>query len=433
MKRAIGILLAALLPALGLSIGLAAPASAAWDDPSNVQGIQFTASGTTATVTWGSPASWGTDYAGAPSGPSRYGNVYSVWLESDRSSSTGFYFRTCSTSAQSCTFTGLTMGDSYNVEIRAYNNDASSSTTKAGPFFACCSIPDTPSGLQASLDGTTATVTWSRPSNRGIGNDITYDVWSNVPGLQCTTKAQSCQFPGLTIGTGYQFAVAAKNGAGSSRGSAGSNVITPVSVPDPPTSVGVQVAKGGTAYVSWAAPVMFGGTPITRYAAVTSPAGLACETAGETSCQITGLSNGTAYTVTVVAVNAVGTSAASAASAPATPLAGPGKPGAVNVRASSTSARVSWKAPASTGGLKITGYLVKAGDRTCTAKGLSCTISGLTPGSSYSFSVQARNSKGLGEPALKVARTTGGSTGSSGGSSGTPAPLPSEKPQQSLT
>lgn len=430
MKRfiiAVVAVLAGIVPALTL----AAPASASSTAPSGVQGVQFQQSGTSVTITWASPASWGTDYLGRPANPARYGDVYWVYLQSNYATSSSFYYKSCYTSAQSCTFTGLTMGDEYNVEIKAYNDNYSSSTTKSGPYFACCSVPDTPSGLQARLDGTTVTVSWNRPTNRGIGNDITYDAWSNVPGLQCTTKATSCQFTGLTIGTGYQFAVSAKNGAGSSRGSAGSNVVTPVSVPDPPTNVAVQVAKGGVAYVSWAAPTMFGGTPITRYVAATEPAGLACETAGETSCQITGLSNGTAYTVTLVAVNAVGSSAPSAASAPATPLAGPGKPGGVSVRPSTTSARVTWKPPASTGGLKITGYLVRAGERTCTSKKLTCTISGLQPGSSYSVSVQARNSKGLGEPAIKPMRTVGTSSG--GSSTSTPAPLPSDKPEQSLS
>ena len=58
---------------------------------------------------------------------------------------------------------------------------------------------------------------------------------------------------------------------------------------------------------------------------------------------------------------------------------------------------VAWTAPASDGGLAITRYTVVAapGGRTCVTTGASsCSVSGLAPGTSYSFSVVATNDAG---------------------------------------
>jgi hypothetical protein len=112
--------------------------------------------------------------------------------------------------------------------------------------------------------------------------------------------------------------VAATNVAGTGAASTASAAVTPRTVPDPPTGV-AATAGDSYAIVGWSAPAWNGGSAITGYTVTSSPGGRTCTTGTTLSCQVTGLTNGTAYTFTVRASNVAGSSVASAPSNSVTP------------------------------------------------------------------------------------------------------------------
>ena len=75
-----------------------------------------------------------------------------------------------------------------------------------------------------------------------------------------------------------------------------------------------------------------------------------------------------------------------------------GAPTGVSATPGNAQAHVSWAAPSSDGGSAITGYTATSspGDMTCSTAGLSCTVTGLTDGTPYTFTVTATNGVGPG-------------------------------------
>ena len=90
----------------------------------------------------------------------------------------------------------------------------------------------------------------------------------------------------------------------------------------PAAAAGTAATAGDTqGTVSWQAPTPNGGFPITGYTVRASPGGQTCAwSSGPLSCTVTGLTNGTAYTFSVVATNLIGTGPASASSNAVTPV-----------------------------------------------------------------------------------------------------------------
>jgi hypothetical protein len=96
-----------------------------------------------------------------------------------------------------------------------------------------------------------------------------------------------------------------------------------------------------------------------------------------------------------------------------TPVYPPSAPRDVTATAGDASASVSWVAPADSGSYPITDYqaIASPGGRTClvAALSLTCEVSGLTNGTTYTFTVQALNGAGwgaVGGPSNAVTPTT---------------------------
>jgi hypothetical protein len=210
----------------------------------------------------------------------------------------------------------------------------------------------------------------------------------------------------LVNGTTYTCSVTAKNAKGTSVASS-TQTVTPATVPGAPTGA-VGVAGNGLVTVSWVAPAVNGGAAVTGYS-ITVKAGanvVKSVSAGATdrSSVVTGLTNGTAYTFSIVATNSVGNSAVAASKA-VTPSTTPGAPtSGTTAQTSATSLTVNWTAPSSTGGSAITGYEIKVYSngvqigtaKTAAATAKSLVVTGLTTKTAYTFTVAAKNVNGTG-------------------------------------
>lgn len=76
----------------------------------------------------------------------------------------------------------------------------------------------------------------------------------------------------------------------------------------------------------------------------------------------------------------------------------PTAPRSVHASAQTNAAHVSWSAPASSGSSAVKDYVVTShpSSRSCTTASRSCVVKGLTAGSSYTFTVVAKNASGAG-------------------------------------
>jgi hypothetical protein len=235
--------------------------------------------------------------------------------------------QTCSTTdadTTSCVVTGLTNGTSYTFTVTATNAEGTSYPSPASrPIFPSTDPvpPSTPFAPVATAGDGQASVTWTKPADNGV--TISGYTATSSGGQTCSTTGAdtlTCVVTGLTNGTAYTFTVTANNIVGDSDPSPDSNSVTPGTEPATP-SAPVATAGDSQASVTWTKPADYG-PPIRSYT-VTSSAGQVCTTndADTLTCDVTGLTNGTAYTFTVRATNALGTSAASAPSNSVTPTA----------------------------------------------------------------------------------------------------------------
>ena len=211
-----------------------------------------------------------------------------------------------------------------------------------------------------------------------------------------TGTASPLIITGLSNGTPYTFSVTATNSAGTGA-AATSNTVTPLTVPGAPT-ISTVTPGNGRATINFSAPASNGGTAITGYTVSSNPPDGVDATPIPTTLThvLLGLINGTSYTFTVNASNSVGTGSESPPSNAVIPATIPGAPTGLSAVPGIASATVSFTAPASNGGAAITGYTVTATPGGVTATGIASPIqlTGLTSGTSYTFTVKATNAVG---------------------------------------
>ncbi len=244
-----------------------------------------------------------------------------------------------------------------------------------------------------------AMVTWSVPSSTAEHRSLTTPSPRRSGGEGCTWTSGplTCTVTGLANGTANTFTVTATNAAGASPASTASDSVTPATVPSArPASRGAGDAK---AVVTWSVPSSTGGAPITSYTATAKSGGETCKwTSGPLTCTVTGLANGTANTFTVTAANAAGRALPPRLRPRRRLVDHAVRPDGVATTAVDATAVVTWSMPSSTGGAAITSYTATAssGGQSCTwtSGPLTCTVTGLSNGTAYTFTVTATNAAG---------------------------------------
>jgi len=305
--------------------------------------------------------------------------------------------------------------ESSNAFTMATNNTskgtvAASPANPFGPTIYPLRVSDAPTNVVGSPGTGQVVVTWSLPLSNG-GAVITSYTITAVGGASQTVSGASITtytFTGLTNGTAYTFTVYATNSAGNSPTSTASSAVTPRAVADAPTSL---VATNGntTASIAFTPGSTNGGTLSNYKYSTDGGTNFTAFSPAQTSSpvSITGLTNGTTYSVKLMAVTEVGDGTASAAVS-VTPSTVPGAPTSVAGTHGNTQVALTWSAPSSTGGAAIdyyTAYYSTDGTNyttfATTFPSTSGTVTGLTNGTAYTFKVTAHNLNG--DSALSVA------------------------------
>jgi hypothetical protein len=260
----------------------------------------------------------------------------------------------------------------------------------------------------------------------GGGCDAT--VLAGSTAVTCTDTAA------LVAGDDYYYKVAAISAAGDSRFSNSSGAVSPIADLTAPT---ITSATPGNRSASIA--FSFSGSASNLQYSTNGGMTWTTRSPASTSSPLTvsGLANGTTYEVQIRMVTSSGFTPSSA-SVTVTPRTTPSAPAAPTGTAGNSQVTLRWTAPSDDGGTLITGYTVQsstdgstyADQAGCSSLGLvfTCTATGLTSGTPYTFKVAAINAAGTGTyssasapvtPAAATCATGGtcalGDTGPGGG------------------
>ena len=319
-------------------------------------------------------------------------------------------------------YTGLTVGsyDSTNIggsatqyEIIALSSEPSPEERQklegylAHKWGLTANLPET-HRYKATAPGKTgsAVVSFTAPASDGGSPITSYEVTSSPGGITGTLSGASggdVNIKGLAIGTPYTFTVTASNAEHTSESSVASSPVTPITIPGAPVIGTATTLSDSAISVAFTPPSNGGGSPITSYTVTSSPGGYTA-TGPEFPLVVSGLNGGTGYTFTVTATNTVGTSDASGSSNQATTYTRiSDAPSIGTATAGYEQATITFSAPAHDGGAAITTYVATSspGGIRGTVSGPGSgeiTVTGLTNGVDYTFTVTAINENGTSAP-----------------------------------
>ncbi len=387
-----------------------------------------TAGDTDSVLTWSAPSDGGAAITGYAVQRSLFGGPFT--------SQPGCTSAASST-AVTCTATGLVNGTSVRFRIAAINAAGQSPWSDPSASITPYGVPGTPDQPEAIAGVTSVVVTWNPPSSNGsaiTGYTVSQKAgaggsYSDVTGA-CGESADypattACTLTGLTAGTEYFYKVKATNARGSGSDSAASLGVTPTSSSSAP--VITVVNEGNTQLaIEYTVTASAGETVWSRYSANDGGVWSSWANSGSTSgpVTITGLTNGTTYEVQL-GLGTADPPTYLGGTASGRPRTTPGAPASVTGTANDGYVALSWTAPASDGGAPLLGYLVDIGtsvtgpwtaangtcapSRTSSTTSTSCNATGLTNGTAYYFRVAATNDAGTGSALVSSVVTPVGS------------------------
>ena len=343
----------------------------------------------------------------------------------------------CAVNASTGLISIKTIGDCTVIASSAGDASYAAASDVSRTFTISPVVAGKPSVTSVSFGNSSVTVAFGAPGANGGDSIDGYQVVATSSGGSVTkpdcSTTSPCTIPGLTNGESYTLTVAAINAAGVGPASDASPAVIPATIPDAVSAL--STTPGDTQLVVTWTPLtnaQLGGGSFTRYdvsirvrgqawsSPVTADGTNNLGTQGTTSYTFTGLTNGTAYDVKVVALTSVNGSALSSNTATAlgVPATAPVAPTGLTATAlSNTTAVASWSAPLDDGGSAITGYSVNLSCTFVNATDTFCELSGLSAGSTVTVSVGATNLMGTGSTVSVSITMPGGSSGSPGGGS----------------
>ena len=309
--------------------------------------------------------------------------------------------KTCESTAETCTISGLPNGISQTIQVVAHNTVGASKPSAPSASVTPATTPSTPRIDSAHRSNRGAVVVWTPPTDNGGDDVVSYLVRvTRGPNIvsESTTSDTSITLDDLTNGVMYAIVVSATNTVGTG-GPSDHAYVTPATVPDAPRAI-TALRRDHGAEIAWDGPLNDGGDPITGYR-VQVRKGNEPPTrfiATESPYAIRGLENGTTYSISVNAINSVGDSVASE-SALITPATVPDAPSTITALRRNSGAGVSWTAPVNDGGDPITGYHVRIWRESVVVTEVETTstsivMAGLNNGTEYRVFVTSVNTVG---------------------------------------
>ncbi|HXI85500.1 MAG TPA: fibronectin type III domain-containing protein, partial [Verrucomicrobiae bacterium] len=264
--------------------------------------------------------------------------------------------------------------------------------------------PTVPTGLTPSvISSSQINLSWSASTDTGGSGLAGYKIYRSGV-LITTTTATSYSNTGLAGSTTYSFTVAAYDNAGnisaqSTTVSATTPAAADTTAPSVPTGLTGSAVSSTQINLSWSASTDTGGSGLAGYKIYKN--GVLLTTTASTSYSVTGLSPSTTYSFTVAAYDNAGnispqsttvsatTPAAADTTAPTVPT------GLTGSAVSSSQVNLGWSASTDTGGSGLAGYKIyKNGVLLTTTASTSYSATGLSPSTTYTFTVAAYDNAG---------------------------------------